>query len=229
MIDLAIIPARAGSKGLCGKNIAELGGVPLIAWTIRAARVSGLFARVMVSTDGTEIAAAAQAAGAEVPFLRPAYLATSEARTVDVVRHALDATDTEGRFALLQPTSPFRNARHLREAASLLDPGPGSSVVSVAMGKPLSWHFSLDADGRMNRIAPDDEAVHRRQDAAPLHTLNGALYLCDVDRFRAGDSVFFNDTRGYAMSHIDSLDIDDSEDLELARAVVGQGLRKIDG
>jgi len=228
MIDLALITARAGSKGVPGKNIADLGGVPLIAWTIRAALASGLFGRVIVSTDGAEIAAAAQAAGAEVPFLRPAHLATAQARSVNVVRHALDATDTQGRFALLQPTSPFRNAHHLREAAARLDAGPGGSLVSVVKGKPLPWQFSMDADGRMTRVAVDGDAVHRRQDATPLHTPNGALYLCHADRFRADETLFFDDTLGYAMSQIDSLDIDDPEDLELARAVVGQGLRRID-
>lgn len=228
MIDLALIPARAGSKGVPGKNIAKLGGLPLIAWTIRAALASGLFGRVIVSTDGDEIASAAQAAGAEVPFLRPAHLATAQARSVDVVRHALDATGTQGRFALLQPTSPFRNARHLREAAARLGADPAASVVSVVKGKPLPWHFSMDANHQMTRVAAGAALVHRRQDAAPLHTPNGALYLCHADRFRAEETLFFDDTLGYAMTQIDSLDIDDPEDLELARAVVGQGLRKVD-
>lgn len=228
MIDLALIAARAGSEGVPGKNIADLGGVPLIAWTIRAALASGLFERVIVSTDAAGIAAAALAAGAEVPFLRPAHLATSEARSVDVVRHALDATGTQGRFALLQPTSPFRNAGHLREAAARFDASPAASLVSVVKGKPLPWQFSMDAEGRMTRVAADAGLVHRRQNAAPLHTPNGALYLCHADRFRADETLFFNDTRGYAMSQIDSLDIDDPEDLALARAVVGQGLRRID-
>ena len=228
MIDLAIITARAGSKGVPGKNIADLGGVPLIAWTIRAALASGLFGRVIVSTDGGGIAAAAQAAGAEVPFERPAHLATSETRSVDVVRHALDATGTQGRFALLQPTSPFRNAHHLREAAARFAGSHAASLVSVVKGKPLPWQFSMDSDGRMTPVAAEGAQVHRRQDAAPLYTLNGALYLCHADKFRADETLFFDDTLGYAMSQIDSLDIDDPEDLALARAVVGQGLRKID-
>jgi CMP-N-acetylneuraminic acid synthetase len=228
MIDLAVITARAGSKRLPGKNITDLGGVPLIAWTIRAALTSGLFRRVIVSTENVEIATASQAAGAEVPFERPAHLATSEARSVDVVRHALDATSTQGSFALLQPTSPFRNAHHLLEAAERFAASPAASLVSVVKGKPLTWQFSVDAEGRMTRVRTEGALVHRCEDAAPLHTPNGAIYLCHADRLRADDSLFFDDTLGYAMSQIDSLDIDDPEDLALARAVVGQGLRKID-
>ena len=130
MLDLAIITARAGSVGLPGKNVAELGGVPLIAWTVRAAMASRCFRRVIVSTDGPAIMSAARAAGAEVPFVRPAELATSAARSSDVVLHALSATKTTGAFALLQPTSPFRSAEHIRQAVRIYDgtPSPASCL-----------------------------------------------------------------------------------------------------
>lgn len=229
MIDLALITARAGSQGLPGKNVAELGGVPLIAWTVRAVLASGLFDRVVVSTDGAEIAAAARAAGAEVPFLRPADLATAEARSVDVVRHALQALGVAGRFALLQPTSPFRNAHHLRAAAERLEAGVGASLVSVVGAKPASWHFRLDEAGRLHGASAVGVRPHRRQDTAPLYTPNGAIYLSETERFLATMDFYSGDTIGYEMSRIDSLDIDDPEDLELARAIVAQRLRTIDG
>jgi len=228
MIDLALITARAGSQGLPGKNIAELGGVPLIAWTVRAALASGVFGRVVVSTDDAEIAAAARAAGAEVPFLRPVELATAEARSVEVVRHALETLAVSGQFALLQPTSPFRNAHHLREAAARLEAVGGTSLISVVGAKPLSWLFRLDESGRLCCANTGEVPVSRRQDAIPLYAPNGAIYLCETERFLASTELRFDDTLGYEMSRIDSVDIDDPEDLALARAIVSQGLREID-
>jgi CMP-N-acetylneuraminic acid synthetase len=228
LIELAIIPARAGSQGLPGKNIADLGGFPLIAWTVRAACSSGVFKRVIVSTDGDEIAALATVAGAEVPFMRPVYLATPEARSTDVVLHALDMCGTEGNFALLQPTSPFRNARHLKEAVAQYQEGKARSLVSVTKGKPLQWQFSCMPDGRLAPIAEDQGTLHRRQDAVPLYTPNGAIYLCSTSAFRASESLFFTDTLGYKMSQIDSIDIDEPDDLILAGAIVEQKLRIID-
>lgn len=228
MMEFALITARAGSQGLPGKNVADLGGVPLIAWTVRAALGSGVFGRVVVSTDSAEIAAAARAAGAEVPFLRPADLATAEARSVDVVRHALTTLGVTGRFALLQPTSPFRNAHHLRAAAARLEACGCASLVSVVAAKPLSLYFRLDETGQLHRASAAEPRPHRRQDTAPLYTPNGAIYLSETERFLATMDFHSEDTIGYEMSRIDSLDIDDPEDLELARAIVGQHLRAID-
>lgn len=228
MISLALIGARADSQGLPGKNVAELGGEPLIVWTVRAALASGVFARVVVSTDGAEIAAAARAAGAEVPFMRPADLATAEARSVDVVRHALMTLGVAGPFALLQPTSPFRNARHLRAAAARIEACGGTSLVSVVGAKPVSWHFRQDKAGRLQRASAAGARPHRRQDAAPLFVPNGAIYLSETESFLATMDLYSGGMIGYEMSRIDSLDIDDPEDLELARAIVGQRLRMID-
>lgn len=228
MLDLAIITARAGSVGLPGKNVAELGGVPLIAWTVRAAMASRCFRRVIVSTDGPAIMSAARAAGAEVPFVRPAELATSAARSSDVVLHALSATKTTGAFALLQPTSPFRSAEHIRQAVRIYDGTPSPAVVSVGKGKPAAWQFTTDETGRLQPLARAVPAVSRRQDAEPLLAPNGALYLCDAKTFRDQGTLFPDGVAGYLMGHIDSLDIDEEEDLALARAIVDARLRVID-
>jgi len=108
---LALVPARGGSKGLPGKNIADLGGRPLIAWSIAAALECTAIDRVVVSTDDDAIAAAAQACGAEVPFMRPASLAADDTPSHDVVCHALDTLDDDiGIVVLLQPTSPLRTS-----------------------------------------------------------------------------------------------------------------------
>lgn len=228
IIDLAIIPARAGSQDLPGKNIAKLGGEPLIAWTIKAAINSGIFNRVIVTTDCGEISAHAKAAGAEVPFTRPSHLATSTARSIDVVLHALDATETKGSFALLQPTSPFRNALHIVNAAKLYQSQAAQSLISVVQGKPLQWQFSRSKDNRLIKKDSLSESIYRRQDAEPQYSPNGAIYICTVEGFLASETLFLPDTLAYEMSVIDSIDIDTHDDMELAQAIVDQRLRVID-
>jgi CMP-N,N'-diacetyllegionaminic acid synthase len=228
MIDLAIIPARAGSVGLPGKNVAELGGVPLIGWTVRAAIASAMFKTVLVSTDGADIARAAGNWGAQVPFVRPSELATADARSVDVISHALDATQTNGTFALLQPTSPFRSSHHLRQAVAMFEDNAKNAVVSVSKGKPSAWLFSRSEAGILSRLTSPQALVHRRQDSEATFAPNGAIYLCTRSQFEQEQGLFPLGVLGFVMDEIDSLDIDDAEDLALARAVAEAGLRKID-
>ncbi|WP_272010088.1 acylneuraminate cytidylyltransferase family protein [Roseovarius sp. ZX-A-9] len=224
MIDIAFITARAGSVGLPGKNIRPLGGRPLIAWTVQAALASGCFRRVVVSTDGADIAAAAQEAGAEVPFMRPAELAQSNTPSVDVLRHAIEATGNPEVFALLQPTSPFRSAQHIRRAAELFEKGSADALVSVSPSKPLSWHFGMSSDG-MLRPAQDRTMDTRRQDGVGYFTPNGAIYICRTEAFVERGTLFQPETLGLELGVLDSLDIDELEDFQLAEAIVAQGLR----
>ena len=228
MMALALIPARAGSVGLPGKNVRPLGGLPLIAWTIRAAIRSGLFERVVVSTDSDEIGAVAHAHGAEVPFLRPANLATSTATSADVVAHALGALGTSGHFALLQPTSPFRSAAHLREAACRYGAGSAPSLVSVVSAKPAPWLREIDPQGGLRSLPGLTHDVTRRQDAVPAVLPNGAIYFAEVARFLNDRALIHEGGAAYSMGTIDSLDIDDAEDFALAEAVVAAGLRQPD-
>ena len=113
---LALVPARGGSKGIPGKNIIPLGGKPLIAWTIEAAKAVDTIDRLIVSTDDEAIAHVAQDYKCEVPFLRPPELAEDETAGIDVVLHALDELDYFDVIVLLQPTSPFRTAAQIDEA-----------------------------------------------------------------------------------------------------------------
>ena len=136
---VALVPARAGSQRVPGKNVRELAGHPLIAYSIAAARESGLFDAVVVSTDSDEIAAVARRYGAEVPALRPPELATSTSPDIEWVRHVLDLLEAEGRsfelFSLLRPTSPFRGAETIRRAWEQLlacDP-PADSIRAVEL------------------------------------------------------------------------------------------------
>lgn len=229
MIDLAIIPARGGSVGLPGKNIRLLGGLPLIAWTVRAALASSRFLRVVVDTDDEDIAAVGKACGAEVPFLRPAYLATSTTSSADVVRHCLDRLAVDRDFALLQPTSPFRCARHLRDAVDQYRQSGAPSVIGVTNGKPVEWALTVGEGGVLSSAFERAAEVARRQDATPVVMPNGALYLTSSAKFRDCGSFRPAGAAGYLMGMIDSIDIDTAEDFAVAEAVVAAGLRGVDG
>jgi len=166
---LALVPARAGSTRVPGKNIAPLAGHPLIAYTIAAARQSGLFGAVVVSTDSEQIAAVARRYGAEVPGLRPAAIAGATSPDIEWVRHVLDGTDWEV-FSLLRPTSPFRTAATIRRAWDAFMAVPDAD--SLRAVRPVREH-----PGKMWRITgelmepflpqtPGEVPTHSRQTAS---------------------------------------------------------------
>lgn len=219
---VALIPARSGSKRLPGKNIKLLDGLPLIAWTIRAARASGCFNDILVSTDDAEIADVARAWGASVPWLRPTELATDTARSVDVVLHALDRYEQEhgtvGGMMLLQPTSPFRSSSTIQEAACrFFDLGADPPVVSVSQAENHpAWTFSIE-DSRMQPFCGWGSLQLRAQDLPLAYTLNGAIYVFAPARLRAKQSIFSEDMHALIMlDHKESLDIDTMEDWDAA-------------
>ena len=225
-IDLCIIPARGGSVGVPRKNVANLAGYPLIHWTIRAALASNCFERVIVSTDDYQIASEAQKAGAEVPFIRPASLATSTAPSSYVIEHALQHFPEVLTFGLLQPTSPFRSAAHIGEAVSSFRMAEALSLVSVQKAKPVAWCFQ-GIDGYLVRQS-EAEVISRRQDAAETYSLNGAIYLCETGSFQRNSGIPLPGAKYYVMGGIDSIDIDDWEDFALASAIADSRLRTID-
>ena len=145
---VALIPARGGSQRVPGKNVLPLAGHPLLAWSIASARESGIFARVVVSTDSEEIAEVARRYGADVPGLRPAELASATSPDVEWVLHAMQGRD-EDAFALLRPTSPFRTAATIRRAwARFLE--LGERVDSLRAVELASAPLSVT----LSRIAP---------------------------------------------------------------------------
>lgn len=223
MTTLTVIPARGGSKGLPGKNIIDFGGRPLIHWTIAAAIESGVCGRIIVSTDDEAIAQIAVDGGAAVPFLRPAALATDEANSLDVVRHAIetsqDASDEKiTTVVLLQPTSPLRNASDIARAYRLFsDAAKRRPVVSISAVKfQPSWIFDLAPGGGLSRAFGADIVANRRQDSPQRYMPNGAIYIADAEAILSGGG-FFEDAQGYVMPRERSVDIDDTDDLELAR------------
>lgn len=218
---LTVIPARGGSKGVPGKNIKRLGRQTLIEYTIRAALEAGL--QPIVSTDDQAIADVAIGAGARVPALRPAALATDEASSLDVILHALTNWAPEAQaVCLLQPTSPFRTGEHLREALRQFERSECPAVVSVCpVEKPPRWMYHLSVDNHeMQPFLNDAKVITRRQDASPLYVLNGAIYLVQVPVLRATKSFVPEGTLGYVMSVEDSVDIDTPLDWMLAETLL---------
>jgi len=226
---LILVPARAGSKGLPGKNLKPLGGRPLLAWTARTIAASGVGARAVLTTEDAEIAAVGRAHGLETPFLRPADLASDTASMVDVVEHAVGWMEREGGFApstimLLQPTCPFRKPERIQQALDLLVlPGTEGVIGVKGIDRSLSVMYQEGPDGALAPLAPWDERT-RRQDVRPLLTPNGTLYLTTRESLVRHRRLFPPRLRGLVTGHIESIDIDTPEDWALAEAVVAAGL-----
>lgn len=219
MATLGLIPARSGSKGLLGKNIRPLGGKPLIAWTVSAARQSSGIDRLIVSTDGPEIAAVAREYGCEVPFIRPAHLALDETPVIDVVLHALEKVGPSYEFvALLQPTSPFRTALDIDACLQACREGAPSCVSVVQSSDSPFWMYTRSTTGELLPVADLAKVPTRRQDLPIAYLLNGAVYVARVDWLREHRSFIGPGVRGYVMPEPRSVDIDSLADFEAAEA-----------
>jgi CMP-N-acetylneuraminic acid synthetase len=221
---LGVITARGGSKGLPGKNLKLLGGQPLLAYTVNAALESSAFDRVILSTDAPDIAAAARSLGSDVPFMRPAELARDETPHQPVIEHAVRWLDEHEQYRpdavmILQPTSPFRSPRHIRESIALLDRSGADSVVSVS---DVPAHFNpmralhVDDRGMASLFVtrqPVRFRINRRQDLPPAWTMNGAIYLFRTRVLLAREPSLYGETTAtYAMSHADGISIDSIDD-----------------
>lgn len=216
---IAIIPARSGSKGLKDKNIRELAGKPLIAWTIEAAKESSVFDEIMVSTDSEQYAGIARAYGASVPFLRSAETSSDTASSWDAVKEALEGYRQAGRefdaFCLLQPTSPLRTAEDIREAYTLLQKVP-TAVISVCEAEHSPrWCNTLPADGSLDGFIPRADNT-RRQAAGKYYRVNGAIYFVRTAELYKDPHFYRAGSFAYVMDRRRSIDIDDAEDFETA-------------
>jgi N-acylneuraminate cytidylyltransferase/CMP-N,N'-diacetyllegionaminic acid synthase len=224
---LGIIPARGGSKGLLRKNIRDLAGKPLIAWTIETALKSGSFDRIIVNTDDPEIAAVGEKYGAQIPFLRPAELASDQAKGIDVVLHTINWYEARGEcfdlLALLQPTSPLRNAFDIQEAVKLFIKKSAQSVVSVCESEhsPL-WMNTIGDDLSMKNFLTKEISNTNRQGLKTYYRLNGAIYIADWNYLKENGSFLGEDTYAYIMPQERSIDIDSDMDLKLAEFLLTQ-------
>lgn len=221
---IAIIPARGGSKGIKNKNIVPLKGKPLIAYAIEAARESGIFDDIIVSTDSEKIAKVAIEYGAKVPFLRPAELSTDTASSIDVIVHTLNYFIENGTcfdyFVLLQPTSPLRTSEDIVNAVRLVFERDANSVVSVCEAEHTSF---------LTNILPDDlslshfikkDMIKPRQELPKYYRVNGAIYLAKVDYFLENRDFYGEKSFAYIMPRERSVDIDEVIDLKLAEVLL---------
>jgi CMP-N,N'-diacetyllegionaminic acid synthase len=222
---LYIIPARGGSKGLPNKNIKLLAGIPMIAYSIRAALSSRYKGVVMVSTDDDKIAIIAKEQGAEVPFIRPAELAKDTSSTVDVIVHALEYYKSKDIsfdiIVLLQPTSPLRGTIDIENSIELLKKNNADAVVSVCENEhhPL-WSNELPSDGSMKNFLREEIKGKNRQQLPKSYRLNGAVYVSKVDVFFNKRSFLHEGTFAYIMPQQRSVDIDTEIDFKLAELLL---------
>lgn len=223
MKPLIVIPARGGSKGVPGKNIKPLNGKPLIHYTIEAARQVFSDELICVSTDSEEIKKVAEQTGLPVPFLRPDELATDTAGSQEVLLHALEFYQKRGYEAdtiiLLQVTSPFRNARHIREALDLYS-SDNDMIVSVneTDANPYYTLREEDADGWLKKSKQGD--FTRRQDVPKVYELNGAIYVINVMAFLKKPIGDFSRVRKYLMDDLHSIDIDTPLDWDISEFLI---------
>ena len=223
---LAVIPARGGSKRLPRKNVLDLAGKPLIAWTIEAAKHSKYIDHFVVSTDDQEISDVSKKYGAEV-LTRPAELATDTASSVDVVLHAIAAQSQSYDYViLLQPTSPLRTAQHIDKAIELLFDKNANAVISVCETdhSPL-WANTLPEDGNMDNFIREEVKGKRSQDLPTYYRLNGAVYIVNLYEL-IKEKSFFNKSYSvaYIMDIYSSLDIDRKYEFELAKVLVKRNI-----
>jgi CMP-N,N'-diacetyllegionaminic acid synthase len=213
---LAVIPARGGSVGVPRKNVRNLCGKPLIAYTIEAARQACSIEKFVVSTEDEAIAEAARSLGATVPFLRPQAIATDNTPAIDVALHALSKMPSFDWLLLLQPTSPLRTAADIEGIVQLCRERGASSAVSVCeTAQHPQWMYRCDS---VQRLVPFSDVTPsaRRQDLPPVYALNGALYLARADWLQRERSFIGSDTLAYIMPAERSVDIDTPLDWEWA-------------
>ena len=217
---LSIIPARGGSKGLPRKNILPLRGKPLIAWTIEAAQRASSVGRVVVSTDDDEIADVALGFNCDVPFRRPAELATDIATSMDVLFHALAEISGWEYVVLLQATSPLRTFEDIDAAFERMTKVGAPACVSVCgVEESPYWMYTLAGGDRLVSLLPAT-AVTRRQDLPPAYILNGAIYIAEINWLKSSRTFTTHETVGYVMPRARSIDIDTYEDFVACEAAL---------
>lgn len=226
---LGLIPARGGSKGVPRKNIRDLGGRPLLDWTLRVARAEPRLTDVMVSTEDREIAEIAKALGAWVPFLRSPAAATDAAKSLDVVLECLDRLEDMGKtyeaVCLLQPTTPFRSERLLAACLDTFLDNDFTGLISVER-VPAHYHPNWTflpglTEGELVPAQGKGSVVTRRQDLPPAYIRDGAIYVTRVETLRAGS--FFGSRLGY-LENTDPrrVNIDTPEDFQRAETLAAE-------
>ncbi len=223
---LALVPARAGSRGLPGKNIRPFCGKPLLLWSVEHGLASSYVDNVVVSTDSREFAEIAKKGGAEVPFFRPEYLASDTAASIDVMLHAVDFLEARGDLydilVLLEPTSPLRKPEDIDKALEALCSHPhAESIVAISLTEgqhPVFLMHKMQNDFLQSYKA--DFRALRRQEIPPLYFLTGTVYASFIDSLRRNRGFCHDKTLGYEVPKNQSFEIDDADDFIICEALL---------
>jgi len=218
---LAIVPARGGSKRLPRKNILNLNGKPLIAYSIEAGLQSKYIDKVIVTSDDEEILNVSKEFGADI-IKRPDELASDIATSFDAIKHTIENVDKYDYIILLQPTSPLRSAVQIDEAIELFKTKEANAVVSVCeMDHSPLWSNTLPQDASMQGFLRDEVLNKRSQDLEKYYRLNGAIYICKTDKLLEEESFLLKENIfAYVMDRESSIDIDEKIDFKIAEVLI---------
>ena len=220
---LAIIPARAGSKGIKNKNIRTINRKPLIYWTIREAKKVSAITKLIVSTDSKKIANIAVRYGAIVPFIRPKKYAMDNTLGIKTVLHALRTLDHKDYdyVLLLQPTSPLRTAKDIIGIINFVIKKNLKSAVSVSVVKDHpELIYKLSNSNKLTKSFKSYNSVKIRQKYKKLYRVNGALYMAQKEWLIQHKDFLSKETYGYVMPYENSIDVDEIQDLKLAELIL---------
>lgn len=212
---LAIIPARGGSKGVPRKNIRELAGKPLIAWTIEEAKKSKYISKLILSSEDEEIIEVAKKYGCEVPFVRPKELAVDNTPGIDPVLHAISMCPGFEYVVLLQPTSPLRSVEDIDGCIMKILESNAEFCVSVSNAdKSPYWMFTLNNE-KLVPVIPQEQIISTRQGLPKSYVINGAVYVAKIDSLKKTKSFLTDSTFSYIMLNETSMDIDTMLDFKI--------------
>jgi len=224
---LGIIPARGGSKGLPNKNIKELCGKPLIAWSIEAGIKSKYLDEILVSTDSVEIAEISKELGVKAPFLRPEHLANDTAKSVDVIKHTIEFYKNiiKKEFdyvVLLEPTSPLRESKDIDKAIELLLESNAVSIVGICKTEDQNPAFLVTKgdNGEIKGYENKNMEVLRRQDIRDVFFFEGTIYISKTEELLKKKTFYHDKTIGYVVPKYKSLEIDDMDDFIMVEAIM---------
>lgn len=230
---IAIIPARGGSKGIPRKNVKTLGGIPLIAHTINAAKESECIDEIIVTTDDEEIASVAREYGASVPFMRPDYLAQDGSLAVDVYIHAVEWLNEHRekkieKFMVLLPTTPFRTSNSIDGAYGFFINHGASTLIAVKEAPiPPGWYMKMDDKNVLNNCRFEcGKEVQNRQNSSKYYIPCGAIYILDFELLKTKRTYYCDNTVGYLLSNKEAVDIDSIEDFEYAEYCYGKSTKE---
>jgi CMP-N,N'-diacetyllegionaminic acid synthase len=218
---LGIIPARGGSKGVVRKNLREVGGKPLICWTIEEAKKSKYLDQLILSSEDKEIIEVAKKWGCEVPFVRPVKYAQDESGAIDTVLHAIKKLPRYNYIVLLQPTSPFRLVEDIDKCIELCLNNKANAAVSVTEpDKHPYWMYRVNEPSKAMTSLIHNELIDRRQDLPKVYGLNGAVYVANCQWLKTSKSFLTPETLAFEMPKERSIDIDTELDVFVADCLI---------